>query len=141
MQPLPIVQPPVNLETDTTIMRPEQDSAPLVTPKEHPSPGSTDYLIPMSRSVSTVRTDLPSVSSVEGLNPPWEPPIEEAPEPPREDSPLIAQGESQENTPELPLNPANLPIPPPLQYVNVDLQRNTDPYIVVETKEHKEISC
>lgn len=47
----------------------------------------------------------------------------------------------------LPLDPTALPcIPPPLQYVNVDVQaRGSDydhePYIIHETREHREISC
>lgn len=47
----------------------------------------------------------------------------------------------------LPLDPTTLPcIPPPLQYVNVDVQArgseyDHEPYIIHETREHREISC
>nr|XP_053654657.1 ALK tyrosine kinase receptor-like [Cherax quadricarinatus] len=45
----------------------------------------------------------------------------------------------------LPLDPATLPcIPPPLQYVNVQVRGSEydhEPYIIHETREHREISC
>ena len=49
----------------------------------------------------------------------------------------------------LPLDPTSLPaiapIPPPLQYVNVEVKSRSpdyhDPYVITETREHREISC
>ncbi|XP_066969584.1 tyrosine-protein kinase receptor [Macrobrachium rosenbergii] len=54
-------------------------------------------------------------------------------------------GNSSSST--LPLDPTTLPcIPPPLQYVNVDVKMrgseyDHEPYIIHETREHREISC
>lgn len=51
----------------------------------------------------------------------------------------------------LPLHPSTLPplipIPPPIQYINLDINKRpqgefTDqPYVIPETREHREISC
>lgn len=55
---------------------------------------------------------------------------------------------SSSTTSTLPLDPTTLPcIPPPLQYVNVDVKKKrssdytSEPYTIIETQEHREISC
>ena len=54
-------------------------------------------------------------------------------------------GSSCSSASTLPLDPASLShIPPPLQYVNVDVKKRPsdyEPYFIHETREHREISC
>ncbi|KAK3853580.1 hypothetical protein Pcinc_039888, partial [Petrolisthes cinctipes] len=58
-------------------------------------------------------------------------------------------GNTNSSASTLPLDPATLPcIPPPLQYVNVNVnvqgrgaEYDHEPYIIHETREHREISC
>ena len=58
-------------------------------------------------------------------------------------------GSGNSNSSTLPLDPASLPciqpIPPPLQYVNVDVKKPiaeyNEAFVIHETREHREISC